>query len=221
MRMPSSPRSRWGVPLVAVLAIFAVVGVGTWVLVGRDAGGGSAAATRLGPAISAPEGVSGTSQEQGLAPFPPTTTSPRPSTPAPTSAAPTSAPAPSATPTAIAAEVIRLTNVERAKAGCVALRFDARLTAAAQAHSEDMVNRNYFSHTSPDGRGPGDRAAAAGYPNWSGENIAGGYPTPAAVVQGWMNSSGHRANILNCQSKAIGVGLDPRQNMWPPLCGFV
>ena len=114
----------------------------------------------------------------------------------------------------------RLTNVERAKAGCGALRTDSRLAAAAQAHSRDMVDRDYFSHTSPDGEGPGDRAAAAGYDRWSGENIAAGYPTAAAVVQGWMDSAGHRANILNCDSKATGVGYDPRRNMWTQMFGF-
>jgi uncharacterized protein YkwD len=118
-------------------------------------------------------------------------------------------------------EVTRLTNVERARAGCGAVRVDARLQAAAEAHSKDMVDRDYFDHTSPDGEGPGDRAAAAGYPSWSGENIAVGYPTPEAVVQGWMNSTGHRANILNCQSKATGVGFDQRKNMWTQMFGSV
>ena len=101
----------------------------------------------------------------------------------------------------------RLTNVERAKAGCGALRIDARLTTAARLHSQDMVDRGYFSHTSPDGEGPGDRAEAAGYPSWSGENIAAGYPTPTAVVRGWLSSDGHRANILNCSFSRIGVGV--------------
>jgi uncharacterized protein YkwD len=152
-----------------------------------------------------------------------TATPRRPSRPA---ARPTTPPAPGPTSSApapaagITAEVTRLTNLERAKAGCGALRIDSRLTAAAQAHSEDMVDRDYFSHTSPDGEGPGDRAAAAGYPNWSGENIAAGYPTAAAVVQGWMNSAGHRANILNCQSKATGVGYDARRDMWTQMFGF-
>jgi len=163
-----------------------------------------------------------------------TTTSPAPATtartttpPRPPSTRPRTAPAPrpstSPAPAASTAEteVTRLTNVERAKAGCGALRIDARLTAAAEAHSRDMVDRDYFSHTSPDGKGPGDRAAAAGYPQWSGENIAAGYPTPEAVVRGWMNSPGHRANIVNCQSKATGVGYDERENMWTQMFGFV
>jgi uncharacterized protein YkwD len=116
-------------------------------------------------------------------------------------------------------EVTRLTNVERAKAGCGPVRTEPRLAAASLAHSRDMVDRDYFSHTSPDGKGPGDRAGAAGYPSWSGENIAAGYPTPAAVVQGWMNSAGHKANILNCRSKATGVGYDARKNMWTQMFG--
>lgn len=170
-----------------------------------------------------------------------TTTMPAPSTmPGPTATAapgrgtpvrppstrPTTAPAPRPTAASapadpgVVAEVTRLTNVERAKAGCGAVRVDARLAAAAQAHSKDMVDRDYFSHTSPDGKGPGDRAAAAGYRRWSGENIAAGYPTPAAVVLGWMNSAGHKANILNCQSKASGVGYDDRRNMWTQMFGF-
>jgi uncharacterized protein YkwD len=156
-------------------------------------------------------------------------TAPAPAPTRPTSRPPVSRPAPAPAPTgsttaagatAIEAEVTRLTNAERAKAGCGALRIDARLTAAARGHSADMVDRDYFSHTSPDGRGPGDRAEAAGYPRWSGENIAAGYSTAAAVVQGWMNSEGHRANILNCSSTATGVGYDARGNMWTQMFGF-
>jgi uncharacterized protein YkwD len=157
----------------------------------------------------------------------PSTTTTTPRRPGRTTTRPTTPPAPVPTtgaapaPGGVTAEVTRLTNVERAKAGCGALRVDSRLAAAAQAHSKDMVDRDYFSHTSPDGKGPGDRAAAAGYPSWSGENIAAGYPTAAAVVQGWMNSPGHKANILNCQSKATGVGYDARRNMWTQMFGFV
>ena len=151
-----------------------------------------------------------------------TTGAPRrsPSTRPTTPAAPRPGGSSSAPATGVTAEVTRLTNIERANAGCGAVRVDARLAAAAQAHSTDMVDRDYFSHTSPDGKGPGDRASAAGYPRWSGENIAAGYPTPAAVVQGWMNSPGHKANILNCQSKATGVGYDARRNMWTQMFGF-
>jgi len=157
------------------------------------------------------------------APAPPaqprsTTSAAPPATPVPTGT-----PAPSSAPAdlAMADEVTRLTNVERSKAGCRPVRVDSRLAAAALAHSRDMVDRDYFDHTSPDGLGPGDRAEAAGYPRWSGENIAAGYSTAAAVMQGWMDSPEHRANILNCDSKATGVGFDPRGNMWTQRFGYV
>jgi uncharacterized protein YkwD len=71
-----------------------------------------------------------------------------------------------------------------------------------------MAARDYFDHTSPDGKDPGDRITAAGY-QWTtyGENIARGQQTPAAVMDSWMNSPGHRANILNCSFKEIGLGV--------------
>ncbi len=71
-----------------------------------------------------------------------------------------------------------------------------------------MAAKNYFSHTGLDGRSPFDRMRDAGYSYSSAaENIAAGQPTPAAVVNGWMNSEGHRANILNCKLTQIGVGV--------------
>jgi uncharacterized protein YkwD len=107
----------------------------------------------------------------------------------------------------VAAQVVRLVNVARADAGCAPLHVDARLATAARLHSEDMAKRNYFDHTSLDGRSPWDRIAAQGYAYGSGENIAAGYGTPHAVMSAWMKSPGHRANILNCSSRAIGVGI--------------
>jgi uncharacterized protein YkwD len=105
-------------------------------------------------------------------------------------------------------EVVALTNAERAQAGCGALAIDARLTAAAQAHSVDMAINNYFDHISLDGQTPFQRIAAAGYTfSVAAENIAGGQRTPRDVVAGWMNSAGHRANILNCSLSQIGVGF--------------
>ncbi|HYN65639.1 MAG TPA: CAP domain-containing protein [Ornithinibacter sp.] len=106
-----------------------------------------------------------------------------------------------------ALEVLRLANLERAKVRCPALRWESRLATAARLHSEDMARRNYFSHTSLDGRSPWDRIRAQGYAYGSAENIAAGQSTPAAVMTAWMNSSGHRANILNCSNKALGVGI--------------
>ncbi|MFH8976955.1 CAP domain-containing protein [Streptomyces sp. NPDC017890] len=106
------------------------------------------------------------------------------------------------------AEVVDLTNRERAGAGLPALGVDARLTLAAQAHSADMVARDFYSHTDPDGGKPWDRAAAAGATRRTvGENIACGQRSPADVVEGWMNSPGHRANILKPDFTHIGVGL--------------
>ncbi|MFF3349520.1 CAP domain-containing protein [Streptomyces sp. NPDC002779] len=107
-----------------------------------------------------------------------------------------------------ATRVVELTNRARAGAGLPPLAVDPLLTAAAQAHSADMVARAFYSHTSPDGSRPWDRAAAAGSRRRSiGENIACGQRSPAEVVQGWMNSPGHRANILKRDFTHIGVGF--------------
>ncbi len=104
--------------------------------------------------------------------------------------------------------VLTLVNSERAKAGCSALTANSTLASVARAHSADMAARRYFSHTNPDGKSPFDRMRAAGYSGrLMGENIAAGYRTAAAVMEGWMNSSGHRANILNCGYREIGVGF--------------
>ncbi|MBM2621888.1 CAP domain-containing protein [Actinoplanes sp. LDG1-06] len=106
-------------------------------------------------------------------------------------------------------EVVKLTNAERTARGCKALRIDDRLVTAARAHSTDMVKQNFFSHTGSDGSNFVTREVRAGYPRngASAENIAWGYRTPQQVVTGWMNSPGHRKNILNCASTAVGVGV--------------
>jgi uncharacterized protein YkwD len=109
--------------------------------------------------------------------------------------------------TALEDEVARLTNAERAEAGCDDLQIDERLRTAARGHSEDMAANDYFDHTGLDGRSPFDRMADAGYPDPAAENIAVGYRTPAEVMEGWMDSEGHRDNILECSYVAIGVGL--------------
>ncbi|MFZ0614703.1 MAG: CAP domain-containing protein, partial [Desulfobacterales bacterium] len=104
-------------------------------------------------------------------------------------------------------EVIELVNIERGARNLHALSYSEELTVAARLHSQDMAARNYFSHTSLDGRLFSERITAAGYEyQRCGENIAAGYATPAAVVDGWMNSDGHRANILNPDYCDIGVG---------------
>ncbi|GES10948.1 hypothetical protein Amac_045450 [Acrocarpospora macrocephala] len=109
--------------------------------------------------------------------------------------------------TAIENEIVRLTNVERAKAGCGPLTHEARLHTAARGHSADMSAKGYFSHDSQDGRSFADRIKATGYSFSSiGENIAKGQQTAASVMKDWMGSQGHRENILNCSYTQIGVG---------------
>jgi uncharacterized protein YkwD len=105
-------------------------------------------------------------------------------------------------------EVIRLVNQERANNGDLPpLKRDNALDAAAYGHSQDMGVNDFFSHTGSNGSSPWDRMRTAGYYfNYAGENIAGGYSSPQWVMQGWMNSSGHRANILNSSFREIGVG---------------
>ena len=109
--------------------------------------------------------------------------------------------------TGVTGQFLSLVNSERAKAGCGAVRSNAALQRAAQGHSADMAAKNYFSHTSKDGRTFADRIRAAGYGGGTiGENIAAGQSTASAVMRSWMASSGHRANILNCAFTAMGVG---------------
>ncbi|MBL0731960.1 MAG: CAP domain-containing protein [Desulfosarcina sp.] len=104
-------------------------------------------------------------------------------------------------------EVINLVNQERLIVGLHIYSPDDRLTDAARGHSEDMALNNYFSHTSLDGRTFSQRITDAGYFwNQCGENIAAVYSTPQAVVNGWMNSLGHKANILSSSFCDIGVG---------------
>jgi uncharacterized protein YkwD len=113
----------------------------------------------------------------------------------------------SAADRALADQVLRLVNVERARAKCPAVRPDAKLATAALLHSDDMADRRYLNHNSPEGVDPWQRARAAGYPAPTGENIAIGYPNAAAVMAGWLTSTGHRATIVNCRARALGVGV--------------
>ncbi len=101
-----------------------------------------------------------------------------------------------------------LVNQERAAAGCPAVTADSRLAAAARAHSTDMAAGGYVDHTSPDGTDFATRISNAGY-RWSAaaENIAMGQQSPDEVMRAWMNSDGHRRNILNCGLRQLGVGL--------------
>jgi uncharacterized protein YkwD/stress response protein SCP2 len=125
----------------------------------------------------------------------------------------------------LSAEVVRLTSAERTAAGLAPLTVDPLLTAAAQAHSDDMVARDFYAHTTPEGREPWDRARAAGSRHRGiGENIACGQRSPAEVVEGWMNSPGHRANILRPEFGHIGIGYATGSRSgtyWTQLFGTV
>ena len=112
-------------------------------------------------------------------------------------------------------EVIRLVNAERAKYGLKPLTEDWELSRVARYKSQDMHDRRYFDHNSPTYGTPFQMMKAFGLSYRSaGENIAMGYRTPQAVVTGWMNSSGHRANILNSSYTKIGVGYVADGNYW-------
>jgi uncharacterized protein YkwD len=139
-------------------------------------------------------------------------------TPAPSTAAAaaTGAPAPG-----VEAEVIALVNTVRTGAGCAPVVHDEGLARVARAHSADMRDRDFFDHVNLDGLDPFQRAESAGQTNARAENIAYGQPNPAAVMDGWMNSSGHRANILNCELRTLGVGVaeGPGGPWWTQLFG--
>ncbi|MFE1585145.1 CAP domain-containing protein [Streptomyces sp. NPDC058737] len=106
------------------------------------------------------------------------------------------------------AQVLALVNEERAAAGCSPVTANDKLTRAADDYSDVMASSGVMSHTGPDGSTMASRVEAAGY-RWStlGENIARGQADAASVMDSWMNSPGHRANILNCSFKELGVGV--------------
>ncbi|MEM7064890.1 MAG: CAP domain-containing protein [Cyanobacteria bacterium P01_B01_bin.77] len=109
--------------------------------------------------------------------------------------------------TAFEQEVLRLTNNFRRENGLQDLVLDQNLDKAADNHSRDMARQDYFSHTGKNGSKPWDRAETAGYESrFVGENIAAGQRSAQAVVNGWINSPGHRANMLNADYNEIGVG---------------
>lgn len=115
-------------------------------------------------------------------------------------------------------EVIRLVNEVRRENGLKALTANWELSRVARYKSQDMLNKGYFSHTSPTYGTPFQMIKAFGLSfRTAGENIARGYPTPQAMVNGWMNSSGHRANILNASYTQIGVGYVAQGNYWTQM----
>lgn len=143
----------------------------------------------------------------GAAPATATPTAKASAPPKASAAAPTRQASPSAVGTSAQAAVLALVNEERAKVGCSPVTASASLASLAQDFSDDMAARGFFSHTDPDGQTPWDRATKAGVKGLGGENIARGQADAQAVMASWMNSEGHRANILNCDYKTLGVGV--------------
>jgi uncharacterized protein YkwD len=177
----------------------------------RPAPGTNSSATPAPPdtptTSSAPPTTSTTTEAPAPPPPPETTEEPPP-------------PPPTATGGTAQDQVVSLVNSFRADAGCGPVTADDRLAAAAQGHAEDMSERDYFSHTSLDGRTFDERIRNAGYPSPGAENIARGATTAEQVMQMWMDSDGHRRNILNCDLSAIGVGLDRDGFYWVQNFGF-
>ena len=112
-------------------------------------------------------------------------------------------------------KAVELTNAERAKQGLAPLTLDPALSKVARAKSQDMKDKNYFDHNSPTYGSPFDMMKSFGISYTSaGENIAMGQKTPEEVVQAWMDSPGHRANIMNSSFTHIGVGYVASGNYW-------
>ncbi|UDK96305.1 LysM peptidoglycan-binding domain-containing protein [Lysinibacillus sphaericus] len=115
-------------------------------------------------------------------------------------------------------EVVKLVNAERAKAGLPALKEDWELSRVAKYKSQDMHDKNYFDHTSPTYGSPFAMMKKFGITyKAAGENIAKGQKSASEVVNAWMNSEGHRANILNKSYTHIGVGFVKDGNYWSQM----
>lgn len=120
--------------------------------------------------------------------------------------------------TSFETEVVRLVNEIRARNGLKALTANWELSRVARYKSQDMVDNRYFSHTSPTYGSPYQMMRNFGISfRTAGENIAYGYSNPQAVVNAWMNSSGHRANILNASYTQIGVGYVANGHYWTQM----
>ncbi len=112
-------------------------------------------------------------------------------------------------------QILTLVNVERRKANLQPLTLNNQLGQAAQNHTNDMVSKSYFSHTSPSGGTMTSRVNATGYVySTIGENIAAGSSTANTTMTQWMNSPGHRANILNPKFRELGVGYAPSNDQY-------
>jgi uncharacterized protein YkwD len=117
--------------------------------------------------------------------------------------------------TTLMSQIVTQTNQHRAKAHCGQLRVNQKLVTASVRHSSYMAATGNFSHTGSGGSTFVTRVRAAGYIGAMGENIGWGYRTSADMMRAWMASPGHRANILNCSAKSIGVGVVYSRNGTP------
>lgn len=133
---------------------------------------------------------------------------PTPTPPPATAPAPPTPPPPAPEPSDVAQQVVDITNQRRAEQGLAPLTLNGLLGDAAQGHANDQAARGRMTHTGSDGSNAGQRITRTGY-RWRawGENVASGYADATAVMNGWMNSSGHRANILNATFTEIGIGI--------------
>jgi uncharacterized protein YkwD len=120
---------------------------------------------------------------------------------------------PISTPLAVSSEIVRLVNVQRVAAGMAPVAENAALDAAATGHSQDQARRHVMTHTGSNGSTAGQRITASGYA-WKsyGENVAAGWPDTASVFNAWMNSAGHRANILHASFTDVGVAAVTANN---------
>jgi uncharacterized protein YkwD len=185
------------------------------------------------PATSAQPTPSPTAEPAAPVPPPPPAPAPTPAGPAP-APTPTPTPTPAPVPTAPPAgpvvppppppapgpsrnitELLALTNQDRLNNGCAALTLNAALMRAALGHAQDMSQRDYFSHTSLDGRTYDQRIRQAGFDGDDiGENIASGFPAAREVQDAWMDHAGHRRNILDCTFKWVGMAYVPNGEYW-------
>ncbi|AZM55777.1 SCP-like extracellular [Streptomyces sp. WAC 01529] len=186
----------------------------------------SEAAPKPSPSTAAPEPSKKPSQKPSpSAPKPETdeeSTPPPSRTPEEKPKAPPASPQTPSGESAAEAAVLTLVNEERAKVGCRPVTADSKLAELAGRFSADMAERDFFAHTDPDGATPWDRAEKAGIANLGGENIARGQADAQSVMAAWMSSPGHRANILNCDYKTLGVGAHfaPGGPWWTQDFGF-
>jgi uncharacterized protein YkwD len=126
-------------------------------------------------------------------------------------------PEPDRPATGFESAVVQEMNRQRAAFGLAPLRINSRLEAAADDRITDMFDKHYFSHTSPDGIQPWNWVEQHGYDYREvGENLAVGYPSAESVVDGWMHSPGHRANVLSSKFDEVGVAVAPES----PTRGF-